>query len=87
MKCSKLTSGNVFPLRRLPSRVGRTTVLAGKGSLRRFAPLPTARRCAKRLTATGGAPAGTRHGLLPQRNLQNLTDTLSHLVVAIDDVT
>jgi hypothetical protein len=66
MKCSKLTSGNVFALRRPPSRVGRTTVLAGKGSLRRFAPLLIARRCATRLTATGGSGGNTSRSPAPK---------------------
>ena len=60
--CSKLTSGNVFPLRR-PSRssLHARTVLAVKGTLRRFAPLTAPRRSGRR-SARRAAPAGTLHG-------------------------
>jgi hypothetical protein len=44
-------------------RGGARTVLAGKGALRRFAPLPAARRSGAGKAATGGS-GGNTHGLV-----------------------
>lgn len=53
---------------------GARTVLAGKGALRRFAPLPAPRRSGGTVVATGGS-GGNTHGLLAHSLLQNLTHT------------
>jgi len=59
-KSSRLTSRNVFPLRR-PSRasVHARTVLAVKGTLRHFAPLTAPRRAGQLDRATGGSGGNT----------------------------